>query len=82
MYADKIFDMFFRTTANPNQTGLGLYVVKVAVEKLNGNIVLKESPAGLTTFEVKLPYPKPTSPEVLTLQVQKRLAGTTELRDL
>jgi len=38
-FQSKIFDMFFVTNSNKG-TGLGLYIVKEAVENLNGNIVV------------------------------------------
>jgi PAS domain S-box-containing protein len=34
---DKIFDMFYRSTSLSTGSGLGLYIVKEAVEKLNGS---------------------------------------------
>ena len=40
-YKDKIFEMFFRGTDRSVGTGLGLYVVKEIVEKLNGTIQVK-----------------------------------------
>ena len=35
---DKIFDMFFRASELSGGTGLGLYLVKMAVEKIGGRI--------------------------------------------
>lgn len=37
-YFEKIFDMFFRASTNSVGSGLGLYIVKGIVEKLNGQI--------------------------------------------
>ncbi len=37
---DKVFDMFYRATTHSTGTGLGLYIVKTSVEKMNGKIVL------------------------------------------
>ena len=37
-YKDKIFEMFYRGTTNSNGSGLGLFIAKEAVEKLNGKI--------------------------------------------
>ena len=34
----EIFKMFFRATEASSGTGLGLYIVKMNVEKLNGSI--------------------------------------------
>lgn len=52
--ADRVFDMFFQNTAQSNTAGLGLYMVKKAVEKLGGQIrLLKEQDE--TFFEILLP---------------------------
>lgn len=40
---DKVFDMFFRGHVESNGSGLGLYIVKCAVEKLGGTIALKKN---------------------------------------
>lgn len=54
-YQDKIFEMFFVTNNNNNGTGLGLYIVKEAVENLQGKItVLSQVNIG-TTFTVIIP---------------------------
>ena len=50
----KIFDMFFNGAPKRVGTGLGLYMVKKAVDSLNGDIVLLK-PANNTTFEIILP---------------------------
>jgi signal transduction histidine kinase len=52
---DKIFDMFYRATAQAEGSGLGLYIVKEAVEKLGGQISV-ESELGMgTTFKITVP---------------------------
>ena len=54
-YLDRIFEMFFRGTEYAGGTGLGLYIVKSSVEKLNGAITV-ESVEGLgTTFTLLIP---------------------------
>jgi signal transduction histidine kinase len=51
----KIFNMFFRATDQSEGSGLGLYIVKEAVDKMNGNIDV-ESVLGLgTRFRIQLP---------------------------
>ena len=35
---DKVFDMFLRATETSKGTGLGLYIVKTSVQKLQGSI--------------------------------------------
>jgi signal transduction histidine kinase len=37
-YLDKVFDMFVRATEKSDGSGLGLYIVKQTVERLNGRI--------------------------------------------
>lgn len=52
---ENIFNMFFRGTANVSGSGLGLYILKESVEKLNG-IVWVESELGIgTTFKITIP---------------------------
>lgn len=51
----RIFDMFYRASEKSEGSGLGLYIVKDVVEKLNGTIeVVSEKGVG-TTFTVTLP---------------------------
>jgi PAS domain S-box-containing protein len=53
---DRVFEMFFRGTQVCKGSGLGLYIVKNAVEKLNGTVKLTSSGKG-TLAEVKIPLP-------------------------
>lgn len=48
----KVFDMYFRGTLDSKGSGLGLYLVKKSVEKLNGNIHLQSKEGVGTTFTV------------------------------
>ncbi len=57
---DRIFDMFFRGHTNSQGNGLGLYLVKKATEKLNGQIHFKSEPEKLTSFSIILPNPAKT----------------------
>ncbi len=51
----KIFEMFYRATVQSDGSGIGLYIVKNAVEKLGGTISV-HSEAGIgTTFTIILP---------------------------
>jgi len=55
---DKIFDVFFTTTAEQGGAGLGLFIVKSRIEALNGKIELIENelkPTG-TTFKIEFPF--------------------------
>ena len=54
-YQDKIFDMFYRANDQLAGTGLGLYIMKRAVERLNGNIELKSEYGVGSNFIVQLP---------------------------
>lgn len=52
---DKIFDMFYRATSKTDGSGLGLYIVKEAVTKLQGRIHI-DSKIGIgTTFRIDIP---------------------------
>jgi PAS domain S-box-containing protein len=52
---NRIFEMFYRATEQSNGSGIGLYIVKNAVDRLEGMIQV-ESKLGLgTTFKIALP---------------------------
>lgn len=57
-YQSKIFDMFFRANEKSQGTGLGLYILKRAVEKLNGEITFKSEVNVGSTFTITLPVSK------------------------
>jgi PAS domain S-box-containing protein len=52
---DKIFDMFFRATEQSDGSGIGLYIVKNAIDKLRGRITVTSNVGFGTTFEIILP---------------------------
>lgn len=52
---DRIFDMFYRATEQSSGSGIGLYIVKNAVDKLGGQISVNSRVGFGTTFNVKLP---------------------------
>ncbi|MCS7075758.1 MAG: PAS domain S-box protein [Bacteroidia bacterium] len=54
-YQNKVFDMFFRASTTSDGSGLGLYIVKSAVEKLGGSIKMHSEPSIGTKFTVMLP---------------------------
>jgi signal transduction histidine kinase len=54
-YQDKVFDMFYRATVSSKGSGLGLYIVKEAVEKLGGTISLRSAHGEGTSFTLSLP---------------------------
>jgi PAS domain S-box-containing protein len=51
----KIFEMFYRASANGSGSGLGLYIVKEAVEKIGGTIVVHSEYGRGTEFVVVIP---------------------------
>ncbi len=51
----RIFDMFYRASTESNGTGLGLYIVKEALNKLNGRIEVRSKVNVGTTFVITLP---------------------------
>ena len=53
--AHQIFDIFSKTSEIQDTAGLGLYLVKLATEKLEGKIEVKKSDEGNTLFRVTLP---------------------------
>lgn len=57
---EKIFEMYYTTTADLGGAGLGLYIVKTRVESLNGSISVVDSefkPKG-ATFKLIFPFKK------------------------
>ncbi|SNS49017.1 His Kinase A (phospho-acceptor) domain-containing protein [Ekhidna lutea] len=51
----KIFDMFFRASQTSQGTGLGLYLVRDAIDNLKGTIGVKSEKGKGTTFDIHLP---------------------------
>jgi signal transduction histidine kinase len=51
----KIFDMFYRVSHQSIGSGLGLYIVKEAVNKLNGTIEVQSKLGEGTTFFISIP---------------------------
>jgi signal transduction histidine kinase len=51
----RIFEMFYRATDRGDGSGIGLYIVKNAVEKLGGQIKVASSPGEGTRFHIILP---------------------------
>lgn len=54
-YLDKVFDMFFRGTEKNKGAGLGLYIVKEAVDKLTGKVSIQSMVGQGTLFSIELP---------------------------
>jgi PAS domain S-box-containing protein len=54
-HLDKIFNMFYRATDRSQGSGLGMYIVKQAVEKLDGRITIRSKYGEGTQINVVLP---------------------------
>ncbi|WP_420317793.1 ATP-binding protein [Ekhidna sp.] len=52
---DKIFTMFFRVNRKIEGTGLGLHILKRAIERLNGDVNVESKLGEGTTFTISLP---------------------------
>jgi signal transduction histidine kinase len=52
---DRIFEMFYRGSERSTGSGLGLYIVKQALEKINGTIHVQSTTGTGTTFTLTLP---------------------------
>ncbi|MGK7394516.1 MAG: ATP-binding protein [Candidatus Cyclobacteriaceae bacterium M3_2C_046] len=55
---DQVFNMYFRGTNSSQGNGLGLYLVKKGVEKINGQVFLESQTMRYATFTVKFPIKK------------------------
>lgn len=51
----KIFDMFYRVSNKSTGSGLGLYLVKETIDKLNGSLAFRSEPGSGTEFKIYLP---------------------------
>ncbi|MDB5250134.1 MAG: arcB 3 [Segetibacter sp.] len=52
---EKIFNMFYRISPNSEGSGLGLYIVKETIEKLNGRIEIESELGTGTEFKILIP---------------------------
>ncbi|MEY4930231.1 MAG: hypothetical protein RI909_955 [Bacteroidota bacterium] len=55
---NRVFEMFYRASEQSGGSGLGLYIVKNAVEKLRGRVSVNSEPGLYTIFEIVLPNQK------------------------
>jgi signal transduction histidine kinase len=55
-YIGRIFEMFYRATGLSQGSGLGLYIVKEAVERLGGKISVDSEKGEWTKFIIAMPY--------------------------
>jgi len=54
-YLDNIFDIFYRADENAKGSGLGLYIVKDTIDKLNGQIEVESEYGKGTSFTITIP---------------------------
>ena len=54
-YQSRIFEMYFRAHTNLKGTGLGLYIVKDTIDRLQGSIKVESEPGQGTKFHIELP---------------------------
>ncbi len=64
-HLDRIFEMFYRATNERQGSGLGLYIVKETVDKLNGEVQVASKQGVGTTFTFVIPNTPPTEPAEL-----------------
>jgi signal transduction histidine kinase len=55
LHKDKVFEMFFRASNSSLGSGLGLFIVKETVEKMNGKIMLSSKEGEGACFRIDLP---------------------------
>lgn len=60
-FKEDVFKMFFRAAEISEGSGLGLYIAKMNVEKLQGSISFKDTQGGGTTFMLSFPLVEKTS---------------------
>jgi signal transduction histidine kinase len=54
-HLNQLFQMFFRAQSERPGTGLGLYIVKEALQRIGGEIVVKSDHGQGTRFEISIP---------------------------
>jgi signal transduction histidine kinase len=59
-FYEKIFEMFYRASENSTGSGLGLYIVKETLKKLNGTIKVESEKGKGSLFYVSIPNNKQT----------------------
>ncbi|HNP18342.1 MAG TPA: PAS domain-containing sensor histidine kinase [Fulvivirga sp.] len=54
-YLKKVFDMFYRATEQSDGSGLGMYIVKQSIDKMNGTINIDSQLGKGTEIKIELP---------------------------
>ncbi len=52
---EKVFSMFYKVSKHSQGSGIGMYIVKDAIEKLNGSINIESEPGVGTRFIMRIP---------------------------
>ena len=55
-YKSKLFNMFYRGTASSSGSGLGLYIAKEAIQKMDGKIIMNSTWGEGSVFSIQLPH--------------------------
>ncbi len=55
---DRAYNMFYRGASDAKGAGLGLYLTRKAIQKLNGYIILSSEPGVGTTVKMYIPHPE------------------------
>ncbi len=56
LHKERIFEMFYRGSESSEGSGLGLYIVKATLEKLDGTIEMDSEVDKGTTFNLSIPF--------------------------
>ncbi|MGY8914908.1 MAG: sensor histidine kinase, partial [Flavobacteriales bacterium] len=54
-HIDKIFEMFYRATKLSTGSGMGMYIVKETIDRLQGTILIESELNKGTTFSISIP---------------------------
>ncbi|MEQ8927286.1 MAG: PAS domain-containing sensor histidine kinase [Fulvivirga sp.] len=61
-YLNKVFDMFYRATEQSDGSGLGMYIVKQSIERLDGKIDIESEFGAGTKITITLPIAEEKKP--------------------
>ena len=67
-HLQSIFKMFFRGTHYSDGSGIGLYIAKEAIDKLNGSIRVESEEGKFTRFMIEIPNSFARSPQAAALR--------------
>jgi signal transduction histidine kinase len=56
VYLPRVFEMYFRANERSTGNGLGLYIVKKMVDKMNGRIEIKSELGKGTEVKIFIPF--------------------------